>query len=137
MISEILQIQPRIFKSFSQSIEQFFLTVGQKNFSNKIQFLNSTWVYCLWSTICIIVLNWFYMSVIKSRNSSNHRIKTLVSGNMNEYEQTEYEWCLIYFRTRMNYHIMFLCMNEHYFFTAYKSHVLKSETRPSLFKIRL
>ena len=39
MISKFLQIlglQPRIsFKSFSRSLEQFFLTVGQKNFGNK------------------------------------------------------------------------------------------------------
>ena len=32
MISKILQI----FKSFSRSLEQFFLTVGQNNFGNKI-----------------------------------------------------------------------------------------------------
>ena len=30
------------FKSFSRSLEQFFLTVGQNNFANKIPFL-----YCL------------------------------------------------------------------------------------------
>ena len=39
MISKFLQIlglQPRIFKSFSRSLEQFFLTVGQINFGNKI-----------------------------------------------------------------------------------------------------
>ena len=35
------------------------------------------------------------------------RIETLVSGNMHEYEQTEYEWCLIYFRTREKYDIMY------------------------------
>ena len=38
MISKILQIlglQPR---SFSRSVEQFFLTVGQNNFGNKIPF---------------------------------------------------------------------------------------------------
>ena len=29
------------FKSFSQSLEHFFLTVGQKNFGNKIPFLSS------------------------------------------------------------------------------------------------
>ena len=29
------------FKSFSRSLEQFFLTVGQNNFGNKIPFLNS------------------------------------------------------------------------------------------------
>ena len=28
------------FKSFSPSLEQFFLTVGQNNFGNKIPFLN-------------------------------------------------------------------------------------------------
>ena len=41
------------FKCFSRSLEQFFLTVGQNNFGNKIPFLNSftqviyswTWVY--------------------------------------------------------------------------------------------
>ena len=39
MISKFLQIlgfQPRNFKSFSRSLEQFFLTVGQNNFGNKI-----------------------------------------------------------------------------------------------------
>ena len=30
------------FKSFSQSLEQFFLTVRQDNFNNKIQFQNIT-----------------------------------------------------------------------------------------------
>ena len=41
MISKILQIvRPSAsnFKSFSQSLEQFFLTVGQYNFGNKITF---------------------------------------------------------------------------------------------------
>ena len=28
------------FKSFSQSLEQFFLTVGQNNFGNKILFMD-------------------------------------------------------------------------------------------------
>ena len=43
MISKILQIRgwrPRICKSFSRSLEQFFLTVGQNNFGNKIPFLS-------------------------------------------------------------------------------------------------
>ena len=42
MISKVLQIlglQPRISKVFSRSLEQFFLTVGQNNFGNKIPFL--------------------------------------------------------------------------------------------------
>ena len=30
------------FKIFSRSLEQFFLTVGQKNFANKIPFLSKT-----------------------------------------------------------------------------------------------
>ena len=29
------------FKSFSRSLEQFFLTVGQNNFSNKIPFIST------------------------------------------------------------------------------------------------
>ena len=44
MISKILQIlglQPRISKVFSQSLEQFFLTVGQNNFGNKLPFFSS------------------------------------------------------------------------------------------------
>ena len=43
MISNILQIfnlQPQISKVFSQSLEQFFHTVGENNFGNKIPFLN-------------------------------------------------------------------------------------------------
>ena len=32
----ISKIQPRIFKSFSRSLKQFFLTVGQNNFGIKI-----------------------------------------------------------------------------------------------------
>ena len=42
MISKILQIlglKSRISKVFPQSLEQFFLTVGQNNFGNKIPFL--------------------------------------------------------------------------------------------------
>ena len=31
------------FKSFSRSLEQFFLTVGQNNFGNKIPFLTFSW----------------------------------------------------------------------------------------------
>ena len=31
------------FKSFSRSLEQFFLTVGQNNFGNKIPFLTGSW----------------------------------------------------------------------------------------------
>ena len=41
MISKILQIlslQPRITKVFTRTLEQFFLTVGQNNFDNKIPF---------------------------------------------------------------------------------------------------
>ena len=44
MISKLLQIltlPPRI-SNFSLSLEQFFLTVGQNNFGNKIPFLIST-----------------------------------------------------------------------------------------------
>ena len=33
---QILGFQPQIFKTFSRSLEQFFLTVGQNNFGNKI-----------------------------------------------------------------------------------------------------
>ena len=33
---QILDIQPRISKVFFRSLEQFFLTVGQNNFGNKI-----------------------------------------------------------------------------------------------------
>ena len=42
VISKLLQIlglQTRISKVFSQSLEQFFLTVGQNNFCNKIPFI--------------------------------------------------------------------------------------------------
>ena len=42
MISKILQIlslQPRISKVSSRSLEQFFLTVGQNNFGNKVPFI--------------------------------------------------------------------------------------------------
>ena len=42
MISKKLQIlglQPRILKVLSQSLEQFFLAVGQNNFGNKIPLL--------------------------------------------------------------------------------------------------
>ena len=43
VISTILQIiglQPRISKKKSQSLEQFYLTVGLNTFGNKIQFLH-------------------------------------------------------------------------------------------------
>ena len=48
MISKILQIlglQPRVFKSFSGSLEQFFLTIGQSNFGNRIPSIVSCWVF--------------------------------------------------------------------------------------------
>ena len=38
---QILSLQPRISKVFYPSLEQFFLTVGQNNFGNKIPFLFS------------------------------------------------------------------------------------------------
>ena len=38
---QILGLQPRISKVFSQSVEQFFLTVGQNNFGNKIPCFNT------------------------------------------------------------------------------------------------
>ena len=44
MISKILQIlnlQPRISKVFSQSLEHFFFTVGQNNLGNKIPCLSN------------------------------------------------------------------------------------------------
>ena len=37
---KILGLQPRISKVFLESLEQFFLTVGQNNFGNKIPYLN-------------------------------------------------------------------------------------------------
>ena len=36
---QIFGLQPRISKDFSQSLDQFFLTVGQNNFGNKIPFI--------------------------------------------------------------------------------------------------
>ena len=53
MISKILQIlglQPWISIFFSRSLKQFFLTVGQNNFGNKIPKLPE-----------IQILNWLYM----------------------------------------------------------------------------
>ena len=60
------------FKRFSLSLEYFFLTEGQDNFGNKIQFL-----------LCIHYLNWTYISFIffnvsgqtfgRFRNPSSHR----------------------------------------------------------------
>ena len=42
---QILGIQPRISKDFSQSLAQFFLTVGQNNFGNKIPFLQDAFIF--------------------------------------------------------------------------------------------
>ena len=39
---KILGLHPRISNFFSQSLEQFFLRVGQNNFGNKIPFLFSS-----------------------------------------------------------------------------------------------
>ena len=39
---QILALQPR---SFSQSLEHFFLTVGQNNFGNKIQLIGALLIY--------------------------------------------------------------------------------------------
>ena len=39
IFAQILDLQPRISKSFSQSLEHFFLTVSQDNFGNKIPIL--------------------------------------------------------------------------------------------------
>ena len=38
------------FKSFSRSLEQFFLTVGQNNFGNKIPFLHTTTAYTVFNS---------------------------------------------------------------------------------------
>ena len=38
---QILGLQPRLLQSFSRSLEQFFLTVGQNDFGNKIPFLTT------------------------------------------------------------------------------------------------
>ena len=40
--SNILDFEPGILKSFSQSLEQFFLTERQDNFGNKISFFHFT-----------------------------------------------------------------------------------------------
>ena len=37
---QILDLQPHISKSFSRSLQQFFLTAGQNNFDKKIPFLH-------------------------------------------------------------------------------------------------
>ena len=58
MISKILQIlglQPRISKVFSRSLEQFFLTVDQNNFGNKIPFPLDR------KCSCFIVINGLYI----------------------------------------------------------------------------
>ena len=60
MISNILQIlglQPRIFKSFSRSLEQFFLTLGQNNFGKKIPFLFSFIIFfCTYQELWLFFL---------------------------------------------------------------------------------
>ena len=47
--TESLQKPYKIFKSFSQSLEQFFLSVGQNNFGNKIPFLFVLYFFPLFS----------------------------------------------------------------------------------------
>ena len=46
---KILKHSATNFKSFSRSLEQFFLTVGQNNFGNKIPFWNLTKIKDLFS----------------------------------------------------------------------------------------
>ena len=43
------------FKSFSRSLEQFFLTAGQNNFGNKISFLLCTCFFLGYSSFTILV----------------------------------------------------------------------------------
>ena len=53
------------FKSFSRSLEQFFLTVGQNNFGNKIPFLKLV-LYIKWQVLDLQInyikdkLNWAF-----------------------------------------------------------------------------
>ena len=44
-IKVIISIIIEKYKFFSRSLEQFFLTVGQNNFGNKIQFLSLYWCF--------------------------------------------------------------------------------------------
>ena len=50
---KILILSASNFKSFSWSLEQFFLTLGQNNFGNKIQFFFRIFSsrYCKWGKI--------------------------------------------------------------------------------------
>ena len=53
------------FKSFSRSREQFFLTVAQNNFGNKIPFLPHSFSYLVHKDIMEAYYNWNQTSKIK------------------------------------------------------------------------
>ena len=61
--------RPSPFKSFSRSLEQFFLTVGQNNFGNKIPFLNK--IILLWKQFDLVLwkLRFCYKKVKKKKKT--------------------------------------------------------------------
>ena len=63
-ILQILGLQPRIskvfyLKSFSRSLEQLFLTVGQNNYGNKVPFIAKTCNFARFSLLQFIPINLF------------------------------------------------------------------------------
>ena len=63
MISKILQISPPSasnFKRISKSIEQFFLTVGNKNFGNKIPFTFRRWCFLCFTQKLVKSIGFFW-----------------------------------------------------------------------------
>ena len=72
---QILGLKVSNFKSFSQSLEQFFLTVGQNNFGNKIPFKRVKHKYILWNFTFQSINLLFYFSgmLLKTQGCNRQR----------------------------------------------------------------
>ena len=74
------------FKSFSRSLEQFFLTVGQNNFDIKIPF-------CLQNFPC---LNGKYLEMVIFCSFNFWQSRKIVSGFLSHYVNSVSRSCLLY-----------------------------------------
>ena len=102
MISKFLQIlglQPRISIFFSWLLEQFFLTVGQNNFGNKIPFndysqvfvINYKLTYTLMDSDCMNCLEdgtientLWYLATFKRNKITKKYLCNSIKGKLNE-----------------------------------------------------
>ena len=85
---QIFSLQPLILRCFSRSLEQFFLTVGQNNYRNKIPLSGHFWPRTCYIWRCFFIYRLFWMRIkrikIKSKLNQNQNQKMLKRWKSNK-----------------------------------------------------